>query len=60
MANLFFSEAETPQLNRVFKNTETPQKKAETPQLNRVFKNTEMPQIFCGNASNKSGNASTK
>ena len=51
---------ETPQLNQVFKNTETPQKKEETPQLNQVLKNTETPQKFCGNASKKRGNTSTK
>ena len=38
---------ETPQLNQVFKNTETPQKKEETPQLNQVFKNfPEMSQKY--------------
>ena len=58
---------ETPQLNQVFKNKETPQKfcrnaskKEETPQLNQVLKNTETPQKFCGNASKKRGNISTK
>jgi len=51
---------ETPQLNQVLKNTETPQKKEETPQINQVFKNTETPQKFFGNASKNRGNIPTK
>ena len=48
-----------PQLNEVYKNTETTKNFAETPQLNEALKHTETPQKFYGNASKK-GNTSTK
>ena len=54
---------ETPQQNKVlkvFSKNGNASKKVETPQLNQVFKNTETPQKFCGNASKKRGNTSTK
>ena len=51
---------ETPQLNEILINTETPQNNEETPQLNEVYKNTETRIKILRKRLKKRGNISTK
>ena len=46
LAETHQNKEETPQLNRVFKDTEYPKKNLQniTPQLNEVYRNTKTPQ----------------